>query len=81
MINGYYYFELPAGVINSVRIDTGIFPSVTVSIQELTYNRMDNWTQFFELNSEKVLEALLAAVFVAFCTSGLWAFYKKKKRI
>lgn len=37
-IDGYYVFQYPIGT-KQIRIDTGIFPSITVNFEEITINK------------------------------------------
>lgn len=76
-LDGYYYFVMPASQIQSLRIDTGMFPSMQVCISEITFNRFSSPVQFFALSGEKVFIVAMVALFVASLAALSMAFLKK----
>lgn len=79
IIEDYFYFPLPAGKIESIRIDTGGFPSITVQFEEICFNRFISPVQYSPLDGPAILKAVLGAFFLGIAAAAAWAWIIKRK--
>lgn len=71
--DGYYYFNLSTVQATALRLDLGIFPSVTVTFHDIIYNHRFTFAEFFALTSVNIFWVILLSCFIAAFASFLWA--------